>query len=153
MELWSEEFVSEITFLKYCSFDSCGAVINPKLGQKGSKLVFHAPMVIRRYKSIVKRNLRWSVHFWNHYLKIFKFWLPMVTSKRSKLVFRTPVLLETWKSKVKGTLRWIIHLWNCSLKILKFWITMWCHQPKIGLKKGPSLYLMYYWWWKDENKK
>ena len=32
MELWSEEFVSEITFSKYSSLDSGDDVINPKLG-------------------------------------------------------------------------------------------------------------------------
>ena len=35
---------------KYCSFDSLGDVIDPKLGQKGPKLVFHVPMVIERWK-------------------------------------------------------------------------------------------------------
>ena len=86
MEHWSEEFVSEIIFSKYCSFDSCGDAINPKLGQKGPKLVFHAPMLIERWKSIVKGNLRWSIRFWKHYHKIFKFWLPMVTSSTEKWV-------------------------------------------------------------------
>ena len=55
MNLWSEE--SEITFSKYCSFDCHGDVINPKLGQKGPKLVFHVPVVIERWKYIVKGNL------------------------------------------------------------------------------------------------
>ena len=68
--------------------------------------------------------------------KIFKFWLPVVTSKRSKLVFCTPILLEKWKSKVKGTLRWIIHLWNCSLKVLNH------HgdaiNPKLAWKRAPA---------------
>ena len=84
MELLSEEFVSEITFSKYCSFDSGGDIINPKLGQKRPKLVFHVPMVIERWKSIVKENLKWSIHFWNNYLKVFKFWLHMVMSPTQK---------------------------------------------------------------------
>ena len=78
MELWSEEFVSEINFSKHCSFDFHGDVINPKLGQKGPKLVFHVPVVIERWKSIVKGNLRWSICFWNHSLIILKFWSPVV---------------------------------------------------------------------------
>ena len=36
----------KIMFSKHCSFDSSSDVINPKLGQKGLKLVFHVPMVI-----------------------------------------------------------------------------------------------------------
>ena len=36
------------TFSKYCSFISSGDVINPKLGQKGPKLVFHVCIVIER---------------------------------------------------------------------------------------------------------
>ena len=48
MELESEEFVSEITLSKYCSFNSSGVVINPKLGQKEPNLVFHVPVVIER---------------------------------------------------------------------------------------------------------
>ena len=40
MELWNEEcFWGQ--FSNYCSFDSCGDVTNPKLGQQGPKLVFH----------------------------------------------------------------------------------------------------------------
>ena len=57
-------------------------VINPKLGQKGLKLVFHVPMVKRRWKSIVKGNPRWSIRLWNHYLKILKLWLPVVINPK-----------------------------------------------------------------------
>ena len=57
MDLWNEEFVPKITFSKYCSFNSHGDVTNPKLGQKGSKLVFNVPMVIERWKSIEKEIL------------------------------------------------------------------------------------------------
>ena len=48
MKLGRGEFVSEITFSKYCSFDSRGDVINSKLGQKGLKLVLHVLMMIER---------------------------------------------------------------------------------------------------------
>ena len=47
----SEEFVSEYTFSKYCSFDPRGDIINPKLGQTGSKFVFHIPEVIKNDES------------------------------------------------------------------------------------------------------
>ena len=149
MEFWSKEFVSEMTFLKYCSFDSHGDVINPKLGQKGSKLVFHVQMIIERWKSKVKGNFRWSIHFWNHYLKILKFWLPAVPSstqkwvKKSKLIFHVPILIEWWKSKAKGTLRWIFCLWNRSLEIFKIGLNVVTSSTKTGSKKGPNLYLMY----------
>ena len=43
----SEEFVSESTFSKYCSFDPRGDIINPKLGQTESKFVFRIPEVIK----------------------------------------------------------------------------------------------------------
>ena len=61
MKLWSDEFISEITFFKDCSFYSRDDVINPKLGQKGPKLGIHVSMVMERWKSIVKGNLRWSI--------------------------------------------------------------------------------------------
>ena len=71
MELWSDEFVSEITFSKYSSFDSRGDVVNPKLGQKGPKIVLHKPMVIERWKLIVKGKLIVKyIRFWNYYFKV-----------------------------------------------------------------------------------
>ena len=46
------------------------------MGQNGPKLVFNVPVVIERWKSIiVKENLWWGICFWNHYLRILKFWL------------------------------------------------------------------------------
>ena len=135
--LWSDEFVSDTNFSKYCGFDYRGDVINPKLGQKGPKLVLHVPMMIERWKSIVKRNLKWSIRFWNHYFKILKFRLPVVMSSTQKWVKNvqigisyTPMLIERWKLKVKGTLSWIIRSWNRSLK--SFGSTWWCHQPKLA---------------------
>ena len=50
MILWSEDFVSESTFSKYCSFDSPGDVINAKFGLKGPKLVFNVSMIIERWR-------------------------------------------------------------------------------------------------------
>ena len=50
-------------------------VILSKSAWKGSKLVFHVAMVIERWTWIVKASLRWSILFWNQYLKILKFWL------------------------------------------------------------------------------
>ena len=100
MELWSEEFVSEKAFSKYCSFDSRNGLINPKLGKKRPKLVFHVPMLIKRWKSIVKGNLTWSICFWNHYLKILKFWLLVTQLKNvSKLKFKSK---SKSKIKIKG---------------------------------------------------
>ena len=124
-------------FLKILRFWLPWCVINPKVGQKGPKLVLHVPMVIERWKSIVKWNLKWSIRFWNHYFKILKFRFPLVMSSTQKWVRNvqigisyTPMLIERWKSKVKGTLRWIIRLWNRSLK--SFDSTWGCHQPKLA---------------------
>ena len=119
MKHWSEDFVSDITFSKSYSFNSRGDVINPKLGQKWPWLLFHVQIVIERWKSTVKENLRWGFHFWNQSLRILKFWLPLPPwwghqpkngSKKSKLVFHVPILIERWKSKLKGTLSWNIRL-------------------------------------------
>ena len=38
-----EEFVYEVTFSKYCSFDSCGDVVNPKLVRKKSPNPYFFP--------------------------------------------------------------------------------------------------------------
>ena len=38
------------TLSQNISFDSCGDIINPKLGQKGSRFVFHIAMVIKKMK-------------------------------------------------------------------------------------------------------
>ena len=102
-----------MTFSKYCSFDSRGDVINPKLGQKEPKVVFHLQM-IERWKSIAKGNLRWSIRLLNHYLKIWSFdfswWRHQSKneSKKSKLVFHVPMMIERWKSRVKGALRQLL---------------------------------------------
>ena len=78
-------------FSKYSSFDSRGDAINPKFGQKRPKLVFHVPIVIERWKSRVQRNLRCSIRFWNLYLKILKFWLPVVKSSTQKWVKKVQI--------------------------------------------------------------
>ena len=148
IKLWSEEYVSEVTFSKYSSFDSPSDFIKPKLGQKELKLVFHVPMVKERWKSIVKGNLRWNNCFWIHNFKTVKFfqwWLyrPKNRSTRSKLVFQVLMLIERWKSKV------ILVFW-CELffyeavlsKLWSFDSVWWRHQLKIGLKKGPNSYHM-----------
>ena len=132
LQVWLLEFVSEISFSKNCRFDSCGVVINPKLGQKVSKPVFHVPMMIGRWESMVKGNLRWSIPFWNDYLKIKKSW-----HQRFKLVFHVPMLIDRWKTKVKGTLRWIITLYMPSLKILKFWLYLVTSSAQSWVDKGP----------------
>ena len=69
-------------------------VINPNLGQKGSKLVLHVPMTIERWKSIVKGDLRWSISFWKHYLKILNFWLLVVMSSTPKWVKKFQVAIS-----------------------------------------------------------
>ena len=53
---WNYKFVSEISFSENCGFDSRGDLINTNLGQNGSKLVFHVPIVTERWKSIIKIN-------------------------------------------------------------------------------------------------
>ena len=118
MELWSGEFVSEIIFSNYCSFDSCDDVINPKLSQKGPKPVFHVPMVTERWNPIVKGNsgelfaIETTIH--NHQLKN--------GSKSSRLVFHVSVLIHE----------------TGLLKLCSFDSIWWRHQPKIGSKKGPN---------------
>ena len=37
-----------------------------KNGSKRSKLIFHVPMLIERWKSKVKVTLGWIIHLWNH---------------------------------------------------------------------------------------
>ena len=122
MELWSEKFVSEVS----CSFDSCGNIVNPKLGPKGSKLVFHVPMVIEKWKSILEGNLKWIIRFRNHYLKIVKFWLLVAMSSTQRWVKKVQICIsyvtldKLMKSKrYCETVRRIIHLWTLSLKILE----------------------------------
>ena len=120
MELWSKEFISEITFLKYCSFDSLDDVINRRLGQKGPKPVIYATMVTERWKSIARGNLRLSSRFWNHYFKMFKFWLSVVASTTQKWVKKIQIGISCnnvngrIKIKSKRYFWWIIRLWNCS---------------------------------------
>ena len=86
--------------------------------KKKSGLVFHVQIVIERWKSTAKENLRRGFHFWKHSLRILKFWLPPLlppappwlghqpknVSKKYKLVFHIPILTERWKSKPKDTL-------------------------------------------------
>ena len=109
------------------------------MGQKLPKLVFHVPVTIVRWKSIAKQNLRWSISFWNHYLKVLKFDFPWWRHqpkngwKRSKLVFYVPMLIERWKSKVKGTFRW--NIWNHSLQNLKFWLNVLTSSAQNWLEK------------------
>ena len=90
MELCSDKFVSETTFSKYYSFGAGGDFINPKVCQKRSKLLFHLPTLIERWKSIVKENLSLSTRFWDHYLKIVNFRLTMVTSFTQKMCQEGP---------------------------------------------------------------
>ena len=115
MELWSEEFASEIAFTKYCSSASRGGVINPKLGQKGPKLVLHVPMVTERWSS-VKGNLTWNIRFWNHDLKILKFWLNVVT-----------LSTQNWLKNCTKDDKKIKILWRHNLKIGLKWLKFVCH--------------------------
>ena len=78
MKLWIEKF--------WLQFWLRGDVINPKLGQKGPRLVFHKPIVVERLKSIVKESLSRSISLWNDYLKMLKIWLCFVVSPRQKWV-------------------------------------------------------------------
>ena len=108
-----------------------------KVGWKRAQLVFHVPMVIERWNSIVKGDLRWIITFWN-YCYYSPWWChqPKNVSKRSKLVFHVPMLTERWKSKVEGALRCIIPLWKCFLKILKFWFSLVTSSTQNWLEKG-----------------
>ena len=126
-EIWVKVFIFENTFIKYWSFDSLWWHHQPNNWSKSSKLVFHVPIFIERYKSKVKGTLTWNIRLWNCFLKILKFWLNVVTSsnqnwleKGSKHLSLVLIVIERCKSKVKETLRWGIRLWNYFLEIFKF---------------------------------
>ena len=142
-ELWSEEFVSGITFSKYCRFDFRGCVINPKLSQKGLRLVFHAPVVIEGWDSIVKETLRWSICFWNHYLKIRGDGInPKMGQKVQTGISCTNIDI---KMKIKGKRNFEVnYLFMKPFVLSVFWrfeASWWRHQPKIGSKRGPNSYI------------
>ena len=105
--------------------------------QKRSKLIFRVIMVIERWKSIVKEYLSWSISFWNHYLKILKFWLNMVMSstqnwfkKGPKLISLVLMVIERW-----GTLRWSILLWHFFSESWNSSSMLWRHDLKIISKR------------------
>ena len=76
-------------------------------GQKGHKLTFHLPMVIKSWNKIFKGNIEVKHLF----LKPLSQNIEALTLrgdvinpkwvKRFKLVFHIPILIERWKSKVK----------------------------------------------------
>ena len=156
MELGSEELVFEVTFSKYCSFNSRGDVVKTYLCQKEPKFVFDRKM---RVNSKGKFEVNYSFFedalskFWSFESPWWRAnpnmgqkapnWYFIYQKLIERLVFYVPMLIERWKSKVKITFRWIIRLWNHSLKIWSSNSMWWRHQPKIGSKKGPNLYLMY----------
>ena len=116
--------------------------------KKRSKLVFHVSMVIERSKSIVKGNLRWSIHFWNHYLKILKFWVLLVTSPVQKWVKKVHVGISCTngdrKMKIKSK-----RYFQANYSFMKPFsqnfevLTQRGGVIKIGLEKEPNSYLMY----------
>ena len=66
----------------------------------------HISRVIEKSKSILDGTLKWRVCFWDYFLKILQFWLPLVTSltqnwlkKGSKLVSHVLMVIKRWKSK------------------------------------------------------
>ena len=78
LEHWIEKF--------WLQFWLRGDFINPKLGQKGPRLVFNKPIVVERLKPLVKGSLSRSISLWNDYLKMLKIWLCFVVSPRQKWV-------------------------------------------------------------------
>ena len=101
MDLWNEEFVPKITFSKYCSFNSHGDVTNPKLGQKGSKLVFNVPMVIERWKSIEKEILYKYIYIYIYiYIYVYIYDLQKIQITIDKHNHQIPWFTwETWDQK------------------------------------------------------
>ena len=99
--------------------------------------------MIERWKVIVEGSLRWSIRFWNRYLKISKFWLPVITSaiknvsKRSNLVFTN--VDRKMKIKSKRYFEVNYSFMNCSLKVLKFWLNVVMSSIQNWLEKGPTL--------------
>ena len=47
--------------------------------------------MIKKWKSIVKRNLRWSICVWNHYINLLKFSFPVVTPSTRKCVKKVQI--------------------------------------------------------------
>ena len=139
MEFWSQEFVSEITFWEYSSFE-CYRIgskraqtwISCTNGDKKIKINNREKFEVKYLfmKPLSKNFWSFDSHWWRHRLEN--------GSERFKFIFNVPVLIKRWKSKVKGTLRWIIPLWNRSLKTQKFWPPWWLH-PQNWLKKGTKL--------------
>ena len=123
------EFEMNYYFLKsqsFSIFDSPWWCHQPKNVSKRSKLVFHVPMLIERWKSKVEGTLRCIIPLWKRFLKILKFWFSLATSstqnwleKGPKSVSHVLMVIERWNSKVKGVLRFF-RLWNHILEILKF---------------------------------
>ena len=142
---WNHKFVSEISFSENCRFDSCSDLINPKLGQNGSKLVIHVPIVTERWKSMVKIN--WSKVFLlkplSQNLEVLTLCCEIINLKISQKGPNWYFMYQCWlidqNQKRKVLLRWVIPLWNSALKILKFWPNLVTSSTENWLEKRPKL--------------
>ena len=107
--------------------------------------LFHVPMVIKKWKSIVKKiwskkfvfettiSTYWSFHslWWHHQ--------PKNRSERSKLVFHVPMLIERCKANFKIFWGELVVYETVLSKFWSFDSMRWRHQLKVWLKIGPKL--------------
>ena len=141
VELWIEKF--------WLQFWLRGDVINPELGQKGPRLVFHKPIVVERLKSIVKGSLSRSISLWNDYLKMLKIWLCFVVSPRQKWVKIDQIGISCTnvdrKMKIINKRYFDVNYSfmkpsSQNFEVLTPFVTL---STQNWLKKGPNSYLMY----------
>ena len=112
------EFVCEIIFSKYGKFWLQLWRHYFKIGSKETKLVSHAPMVIEKWQSKVKRAFRWSIRLWNYFPEILKFKPHVLTSSSQNWVKETryvyQVRLAVKMSKSGDIITWFIQKTNFS---------------------------------------
>ena len=144
----------EVGSLFLRSFSQIIAVLIPvmtssKIESKRAKTCISCTNGDRKMKSNSKGKFRWIIRFWNHYLKILKFWLSWRLSPTQKWVKKFQIGISCisidrkMKIKVKGTLRQIICLWNRSLKALQFWLNLVTSSTQNWLEKRPKLVFIY----------
>ena len=84
-------------------------------------------------------------YFWNCYIKILKFWLPVVRSSTQKWVKKVQIDISCsnvdrkMKIKRRSSFRLIIRLWNHSHKSLRFWLNLLTSSTQIWLENGRKL--------------
>ena len=143
MELWGEELICAITFSAVTSLTQI-------MYEKAPKLAFHVPVVIGRWKSMVKGNLRWSIRFWNHYLKILKFWIPVVTSSTQNWFKKVQIGISCTnvdrKMKIKSERNFPV-----TYLFMKLFFSKSRNSSTLLWSYHLNLYIMYNWRLKYQN--